>query len=134
MAVKGLDDFSKQFLGHAGDEGAEYVQVSKGQKVDDEAVRKYNDSRVEDFINRSGSFTEDLIGFIVEQKQRRNLSDTETVFGVALATINLRNAYGSPQAESEKEAFTDEKRAELLKEFDRICYGAQKYWENNQDD
>jgi hypothetical protein len=83
------------------------------------------------FIERAGSFAEDLVAFIIEQKRLRNLSDIETVFGLALANINLRNAYGSPQGKESARDFTPEKRAALLEEFDDVCAGAQDYYDAN---
>lgn len=138
MTVKGLDNFSEKFLG--GDETSstvgqeEYVQVTKGQKVSQEALKNYNETRVKDFIHRAGSFTEDLIAFIVEQKSLRNLTDTELVFALALTNINLRDAYASPQTEDEEKEFSAEKKKKLLQKFDEICWGAQQYWEHNKDD
>jgi hypothetical protein len=130
ISLKGLDTFSKKFLlqGTDGTTEQEYIHVSPGQKVSDEALKRYHEERQRDFIKRAGSFTEDLVAFIVEQKKLRQLGDTETVFAIALANINLRNTYGSPQDESD---FTPEKRERLLDEFDEICAGAQDYYDAN---
>lgn len=129
ISLKGLDQFSRKFLLQNAPPGEEeYIHVSPGQKANPEALKKYEDERMRDFIRRAGSFTEDLVAFVVEQKRLRNLSDVETVFGLALANINLRNAYGSPQGE---EHFTVEKRTALLEEFDEICAGAQDYYDAN---
>ncbi len=132
ISLKGLDQFSRRFLLRNAPPGeTEYIHVSPGQKAAPEAVKKYEQERQRDFIHRAGSFTEDLVAFVVEQKKLRNLSDMETVFGLALANINLRNAYGSQQGD---EAFTPEKRDALLEEFDEICAGAQDYYDANEHD
>jgi hypothetical protein len=135
--VKGLDDFAKKFLQGASkdneDPGSEeYIHVSQGQKASEEALENYFATRKLDFIQRAGAFTEDLVAFIIDQKKKRNLSDIETVFGIALATINLRNSYGSAQYDDEK--ITPEQRSELLKQFDSICWGAQQYYDENKGD
>ena len=131
VSTEGLDDFSRQFLfsiDEADSDGnEEFVKVQDGQQISSEALKKYQERRKEEFIERAGAFTEDLIGFVMEQKQMRGLSDVETIFALALSTINFRHAYGSKQGNEEEP--TPEKRKKLLKEFDAICYGAQQYWD-----
>lgn len=135
VSTKGLDEFSHQFLlsiDDADQDGnEECVKVQDGQQISSEALKKYQERRKEEFIERAGAFTEDLIGFILEQKHMRGLSDVETIFGLALANINLRQAYGSRQGEEPDP--TPERREELLQEFDAICYGAQQFWDANQE-
>jgi hypothetical protein len=136
ISLKGLDDFSRKFL--TGDsrpehEGDEFIATAPtktgGSSVSEAALKRYYEQRKVDFIRRAGLFTEDLIAFIVEQKRMRNLSDEETVFSVALANINLRNAYGSPQG-NEKQ-LSKEQAAALLDRFDELCWGAQQYFDAN---
>ena len=129
ISVKGLDSFSKKFLISSTDE-EEYISVSGGQKASADALQKYAETRKLDFIQRAGSFTEDLVAFVVEQKKMRELSDREVVFALALTNINLRNAYGSPQG-GEKDV-APERREALLKEFDEVCWGAQQFWDANK--
>lgn len=132
ISLKGLDTFSKQFLlGNAGPkEGeAEYISVAKGQQLKPEVVKRYQEERMSDFVKRSCSFTEDLVAFFIEQKKMRSLSDIEAVFGLALATINLRNTYGS--AQGGEKPFTEEQAKAMLDEFDAICGGAQDYYDAN---
>jgi hypothetical protein len=129
ISIKGLDTFSRQFLSAGGE--AEYVSVAKGQQIKPEALKKYQQQRETEFITRAGSFCEDLIAFVVEQKKLRELSDIETVFGIALATIQLRIAYGQPQNAEEAKTMTPEKKAALLEEFDSICIGAQDFYDAN---
>ncbi len=131
ISIKRLDSFSRRFLLQSAPPGEqEYISVAPGQKASAEAIKRYEEERMRDFIRRAGSFTEDLVAFVVEQKQLRNLSDVETVFGLALATINLRNAYGTAQGE---ETVTDEKREAYLSEFDEVCFGAQEFFEANNE-
>jgi hypothetical protein len=130
ISIKGLDGFSKQFLGRSvAEDETEYIRTTDGQKASAAAVDKYHAERSTDFIKRSGHFTSDLIAFIMDQKNLRDLTDTETVFGLALTNINLRNAFGSPQG-AEKSLTAAEKEA-LLESFDKICEGAQDYWDAN---
>lgn len=130
--IKGLDEFSKKFLGgQRPEEGAEEVLVvGKGQKVSDAALAAYYKECQANFIARAGSFTEDLVAFVVEQRKMRNLTDHETIFGLALANINLRAAWGNPQGKEGK--LTAAERDKLLEQFDEVCYGAQSYWDANQ--
>jgi hypothetical protein len=131
ISVKGLDDFSRKYLvGPAMPNEEEYVTVQGGQKAGKEAIDRYFETRKKDFIQRAGSFTEDLVAFIIEQKTKRSLSDRETVFAIALTNINLRHASGSPQ--SKTETVSPARKEELLKEFDEVCWGAQSFWEANQ--
>lgn len=128
VSVQGLDDFSRKFLfANQTPKADEYVTVIGKQTITPEALKKYERERIEDFIKRAGSFTEDLVGFIVQQKRLRELSDMETVFGIALACINLRALYGSPQG-GEK-VLSAEQKEKLLEEFDEICFGAQQYYD-----
>ena len=126
VSIKGLDGFSSKFLGIDKTKPEEYLLVKQGQKASDEAIKKYQDERTSDFIQRAASFTEDLVGFIVQQKKLRGLSDVEAVFGIALANINLRHAYGSEQG---KEKLSSKQKEDLLSEFDEVCWGAQQYWD-----
>jgi len=132
ISLKGLNAFSKQFLlqntgPNSGD--TEYIAVSPGQQIKPEVLERYQKERLESFVQRSCSFTEDLVAFFIEQRKLRELSDVEAIFGLALATINLRNTYGTAQG-SEK-PFTPEQAEEHLKEFDAICSGAQDYYDAN---
>jgi hypothetical protein len=129
ISLKGLDTFSKRFLFSNEEEEKEYIHVAPGQQLSAAALKRYAEERQREFIQRSGTFAEDLLAFIVEQKRMRQLKDTETVFALALANINLRNSYGSPQNEA---PYTLEKRTALLAEFDEICAGAQDYYDANQ--
>ena len=129
VSLKGLDSFSRKFLfgGKETPKAEEYVTVTGRQAVSQEALVKYEKERMEDFVKRAGTFTEDLIAFISQQKKLRSLSDIETIFGLALACINLRTAYGSPQGR--EKALTEHQREKLLGEFDEVCYGAQQYFD-----
>jgi hypothetical protein len=131
ISVKGLDEFSRKYLTRdSRPTEEEYITVTGGQKASNEAINHYYEERKLDFIKRAGAFTEDLVAFIIEQKKMRELSDRETVFAIALTNINLRHAYGSPQA-GEKEVPV-ERQQELLNEFDEVCWGAQQFWDANK--
>lgn len=93
-------------------------------KASAEAIARYEAQRNDEFIKRAGAFTEDLVAYIIDERKRRDLSDHETVFALALANINLRSDYGTPKpGEDNKDA--------LLDEFDQLCYQAQQYWDSN---
>lgn len=131
LSVKGLDDFSRQFLAsNTAPTEEEYVNVTGGQEASKEAIAKYHDERKTEFIKRAGNFTEDLVAFIVEQKKMRGLSAKEVVFAVALTNINLRSHYGRSTAEDASP--TEKTSEEYLKEFDTICWAAQQFWDANQ--
>ena len=133
ISTKGLDDFSVKFLGGTDKPSeTEYINVKPGQKITDERLQAYYKSKSADFIRRAGSFTEDLIGFLYEQREKRGLSAVEAIFGIALANINLRESYArSPEGEA---ALTDKERQALYDQFDEICGGAQDYYDANKDD
>lgn len=125
ISVKGLDDFAKQFLsGAQASPDEEHIYVAGGQKASEAALAKYFEERKTDFIKRAGSFTEDLMAFFIEQKKMRELSDRESIFALALASIQLRHAYGYAEDTN--------KTAELLEEFDAVCWGAQQFWDANK--
>lgn len=118
--LTGLDDFGKRYLLNNASE-QEVVVSEKG--VDSEKIKeRYLRKAQEDFINRAGSFTEDLIGFILDQKKKRNLTDRESIFGLALANINLRSSYCELE---------ENKKQELETEWDEICWAAQCYYNDN---
>jgi hypothetical protein len=132
ISLKGLDEFSRAFLVGSRPSGEEeYINIQGGQKANTAALAKWEEERKKEFIRRAGLFTEDLVAFVIEQRKIRNLSDEETVFGIALATINLRSAYGSPQGGEKR--LTPEQRGALLDRFDTICFHAQQYWDANKD-
>ena len=126
ISTKGLDSLNHAFL--TGSKNAE-VTVREGQSAKPEALQRYDEARKKDFIKRAGSFTEDLVAFIAQQRRARDLTDTESIFAIALANINLRDAFGMAQA-GEKQ-LTEADREQLLQQFDAICYAAQEYYDAN---
>lgn len=130
ISIKGLDSLSKAFLASdPASKDVEYVAVQKGQQLKPEHLQRYEDEKKKEFIQRSGRFTEDLVAFIVQQRRARELSDTEAIFGIALANINLRDSFGMPQ-EGEKTP-TEQERTRLFDQFDAICFAAQEYYDAN---
>lgn len=132
VSLKGLDSFSKQFLNNSQtlrEDDAEYIKVTEGQTLNAEAVKRYEDVRTRDFIKRAASFTDDLVGFVIQQRKFRSLSDIEVIFGLALANINLRNAYGNPPNQGTD--ITQAQRDALLSQFDDVCVCAQEYYDAN---
>jgi len=124
ISLKGLDSFSKTFLVGTKDTPQKAdVQVQKGQTLSNEGHAKYAEELQKDFIRRAGSFTEDLVAFIMEQRKKRDLTNIETIFAVALANINLREDYGGAPGNPTQE--------QQLAEFDAICFGAQEYYDAN---
>lgn len=130
ISIKGLDSLSKAFLTQkSGSTDVEYVAVQKGQQLKPEAIQRYEDTRKREFIQRSGKFTEDLVAFIVQQRRTRELSDTEAIFGIALANINLRDSFG--MAQNGEKPPTEQEQQQLLNQFDAICFAAQEYYDAN---
>ncbi len=122
-----LDSFSRKYLMGADKD----ILIEKGNANSDKIQEAYFKQAKEDFINRAGSFTEDLIGFLVEQKKKRDLDDKTVIFSLALANINLHNSYCAPQNSGEQKAFTAEQKQALSKEWDEICWAAQCYYNEN---
>lgn len=137
--IKGLDDFTKKFL-------TTNTPKAVGGQIDDVEVTSLSGMKLpankevtseflkKEFIKRAGLMAEDLIGFFVTEKQKRSLTDAEAVFAVALTTINLRHAYGSPQTDEERKTMNASERANKLAEFDEICEAAQSYFDAHKDD
>lgn len=121
-----IDPRAKQFLG-AGP--IEQIDGAVSKKAE-EAHAAY---QMKEFIERAGAFGDHLIAFFVEEKKRHQYRDDECAAAIALLTINLRHAYGSPQTPEEHKTWTDEKRDERLDEFDTICHEMQIYFDANYD-
>jgi len=119
-----LDAKAKQFLG---DEPVHRVPAQHSA----EAAKRIADYRNKEFIHRAGTFYEDLMGFFVEQKRKNDYLDDEAVGAIALFAINAREAYGSPQNETERAKWTPAMREEKLRDFDAICANMQTYYDEN---
>lgn len=119
-----LDARAKDFLG-SGPVRELSAQVSK------DAETRIQEFRKKEFLERAGSFAEDLVAFFVQQRKKYDFLDDECVAAVALFTINLRESYGSPQNDDEKKDWTSEKRDEKLGTFDIICEQMQNYYDEN---
>ena len=89
-----------------------------------------SDMRYRQFIKTAGGFAEEIVDFFRDRHANIGSTDDEAVFALALATINLRHAFGSPQAADNKETFD---AAAALAHFDAICAQAQKYHDENKD-
>lgn len=130
-ALKGLDEYAKRFL-IPSEDGPSDIKIDVG---DMEGAKKrlaiYVERQKEDFIQRAGNFTQDLVGFIVEQQRMRELDDRTVVFSLALANINLRHSYCDAQNKEEEVKFDSRKKKELGKEWDSICWAAQSYFNEN---
>ena len=123
-----LDDLAKKFLA-----GGQPVQVVPTQEAT-KAAGRIAEYRTQEFLERSGGFYEELLGFFLQQKKKHNYLDEECVGAIALFTINLREAYGRPQNSREKETWSDEKRDMRLAEFDRICEEMQNYYDETEEE
>lgn len=131
FSTKGLDEFSQKFL--IGKETApEDIKTAPGQKASEDTLKNYAKHRMLEFVKKAAPFTDDFVAFFLEQRKIRDLTDEEAIFALALANINLREAYGNPQNEDEEEhESTTEHRTARLGYFDGVCYGAQQYYEAN---
>lgn len=123
-----LDAFSRKYLMGTVDSG---ILIEKGNANPDKVQEVFYKQVQEDFINRAGSLTEDFIGFIVEQKKKRDLDDKTVIFSLALANINLHNSFCAPQNPDEEKALDAKQKQALSKEWDEICWAAQCYYDAN---
>lgn len=119
-----LDAKAKQFL------GPEPV-VKVGSQVSAKAESRFTDYRQKEFLQRAGTFYEELMGFFLEQRKRGDYMDDEAIGAIALLAINSRESYGSPQNAEEKKAWTPEMRTKKLEVFDGICESMQSYYDEN---
>jgi ribonucleotide reductase beta subunit family protein with ferritin-like domain len=124
-----LDSFGRKYLMGAEDKD---ILIEKGNANPDKVQEIFYQRAKEDFINRAGSFTEDLVGFIIEQKQKRALDDKSVIFSLALASINLHTSFCAPQNTEEQKSFNPDQKQALSKEWDEICYAAQCYYDENK--
>lgn len=133
IPTEGLDGFAKDFL-FSGDEEIAIVDGSD-EKKKNEQLATWVDYRMKEFIERAGSLTEDTMAYYTEIMHKRGYDNTEGIFALALLTINLRNSYGfEPRTSEENEqGVTKETADERLAEFDKICYYAQRYYDENKE-
>ena len=131
LSTRGLDEYANRFLRSNDSETPEDIKVTKGREANEEMMTAYVKQQKADFIRRTGRFTDDLVGFIVEQKSMRSLDDKDIIFGLALANINLRYSHCRPQNEEEEKTFTAERGRELNKEWESLCWAAQCYFDEN---
>jgi hypothetical protein len=130
--IKGMSEYSRRFLEKAEDEGTSDIKISEGDAaLSKKRQEEFSRIQAAEFIKKSGAFTEDLVAFIVDQKEKRGLEDRMVVFSLALANINLRHSYCAPQNASEQKAHNPERNKELAKEWDEICWSAQCYFNEN---
>lgn len=130
---KGLDSLAKDFLFNK--EGDEHALLSDdGQDRKGKQLEKWVEYRITEFIERAGSLTEDTMAYYTDLIHKRGLDNVEGIFALALMTINLRNAYGyEPRSKEEsQDGIPDKVAQERLQEFDKICYYAQKYYDENK--
>ncbi len=120
-----LDEQAKQFL------GASPIREVPGQNSAD-AERRLVEFRKKEFLQRAGTFAEDLIAFFIQQRKKNDYLDDECAGAIALLAINLRDSYGEPQNPDEKAKWNDAVRAERLAEFDMICEAMQNYFDEGE--
>ena len=132
-SIRTLDDFGRKYLLKEGatDSDIKAYAPTEGAKGTTQITEKQAKLIQDEFIQRAGSFTEDLIGFIVDQKRLRDLDDKSVVFAIALANINLRNSFCSPQNSIEQKEFDETSGKKLSAEWDEICWAAQCYYNEN---
>lgn len=123
-----LDAFSRKYLMGTVDKD---ILITGGNANPDKVQEAFYKQVKEDFINRAGSLTEDLIGFIIEQKKKRDLDDKTVVFSLALANINLHTSFCAPQNSEEEKTFGAKQKQALSTEWEEICWAAQCYYNEN---
>ncbi len=124
-----LDEKAKKFL-----ENAPVTQIAgTSAAASAKVVDAHAAYRQKEYMERTGSLYEELMGFYIEERRKRNELDDVCVGAIALFTINLRAAYGNPQTPEEEKTWTEIDRANKLAEFDSICVAMQNYYDANKD-
>lgn len=121
-----LDQRARQFLG----EGPRTVREHQRSASASDRILAY---RNREYVERVGRIAEDLLGYLLEQRSRKDWLDDEVIGGVALFTINLRESFGSPQHTTDDARWTPEYAAKQLEIFDTICAEMQAHFDRNKD-
>lgn len=120
-----LDPRAERFLG----QGPRTVLENQRSTGASERILAY---RNREFVEKTGRIAEELLGFLLEQRQRKDWLDDEVIGGVALFTINLRESFGQPQHTTDDARWTPEFAKEQLAIFDTICGEMQEHFDRNK--
>ena len=132
LNLEGMDDFARDFLLQGADTE---VSVSKGTSTKDKQLAAWASFRTKEFIERAETLCEDTMSFFNDNKINRGIDNYEAVFALALLVINFRHSWGNdPRSlEEDKAGVSEKNRDDRLKEFDKVCFYAQKYFDKNKD-
>lgn len=120
-----VDARARQFLG---DGPQRRLEAQKSVSASDRILAYRN----QEYISKVGAIAEQFLGFMLEQRQRKDWLDDEVIGGIALFTINVRESFGTPQHETDDARWSAEYRAEQLAMFDEICEEVQRHFERNK--
>lgn len=120
-----LDPRAKEFLG----DGPRTIRENQKSVEASDRILAY---RNVEYVEKTGRIAEELIGFLLEQRGRKDWLDDEVIGGVALFTINLRESYGQPQHTTDDARWTPEFAAAQLETFDTICREMQTHFDKNK--
>ena len=120
-----IDPRMEQFLGP----GERTVRQNQKSEAASDRILAY---RNREYVEKVGRIAEELLGFLLEQRQRKDWLDDEVIGGVALFTINLRESFAQPQHTTDDARWTPEfaKAQEVI--FDTICGEMQEHFDRNK--
>lgn len=111
---------------------ADPASIRRNQTATD-ASQRILAYRTQEYIEKVGRIAEELLGFMLEQRQRKDWLDDEMIGGAALFTINLRASFGSPQHTTDDARWTPEFQKAQFAIFDTICQEVQAHYDRNKD-
>jgi hypothetical protein len=116
----------KQFLDLA--DPSSIRQNQKAQTASDRILAYRN----REYIEKVGRIAEELLGFMLEQRQRKDWLDDEMIGAAALFCMNLRESFGSPQHTTDDSRWTPEFQKAQFAIFDTICEEVQVHFDRNK--
>lgn len=127
----------KQFLDVPGGRGSSDIHGEvAGKMLSRQAGGDASDRilayRNREYIEKVGRIAEELLGFMLEQRQRKDWLDDEVIGAVALFCINLRDSFGSPQHTTDDLRWTPEFQKAQFAIFDTICQEVQAHYDRNK--
>lgn len=126
-----IDPQARKFLETNGDGPIQVVGSMDNSHKDNDITRARAAYVQEEFLTRADRLMRSMMGHFVERRQSASYSDEECIAAIALFTINMRAAYGTPQTPREKQSWTAEMAQQRLEAFDALCETMQEYYDSN---
>lgn len=123
----GVHPSMRQFL-----DVADPASIRRDQKATDPSQRILA-YRNREYIEKVGRIAEEFLGFMIEQRQRKDWLDDEVIGAIALLAINVRESFGSPQHTTDDARWTPEFQKAQFEIFDTICFEVQEHYNRNKD-